>query len=166
MPMDITMSEEIDQEFLEYVGAILEDSEFIKLGKYRQHQFTTRLMHSINVSYISWIIAKKLGCDAKVAARAGMLHDFCVYDFRDEVPTGEMQAFYHPKVAAKASKERFDVTEKEEHAIRAHMFPLGPLPRSKEAWIISCSDKMCACMEACHVGIALARRSRVMIRTA
>lgn len=161
--MDITVSDDIDQEFLETVGVILGDSEFIKLGKYKQHQFTTRLMHSINVSYISWTIAKKLGCDAKAAARAGMLHDFCVYDFRDEVPTGEMQAFYHPKVAAEASKKRFEVNEKEENAIRAHMFPLGPLPRSREAWIISCSDKICACMEACHVAIALARRNRVMV---
>ena len=164
--MDISISEEIDQEFLEYVGTILEDSEFLKLGRYKQHQFTTRLMHSINVSYISWTIARKFGCDAKTAARAGLLHDFCVYDFRDEVPTGEMQAFYHPKVAARASKERFEVSDKEENAIRAHMFPLGPLPKSKEAWIISCADKLCACTEACHLDIALARRNRIMVSAA
>ena len=53
--MDITVSGDIEQEFLALVRDILEDTEFQKLSLYRQHRKTTRLMHSINVSYISWL---------------------------------------------------------------------------------------------------------------
>ena len=64
--MHITVAEEIDSEFLELVKCILEDSEFKKLTLYKQHFKTTRFMHSLNVSYISWLIARKFGWDSSV----------------------------------------------------------------------------------------------------
>ena len=91
--MDITVSDEVSQEYHALVKNILCNREFLKLSLYTHHQWTTRLMHSINVSYLSWFIARKLGCDEKAAARAGLLHDFCPYDFKAETPTGEHQAF-------------------------------------------------------------------------
>ena len=109
--MDITVSDEVSQEYHALVKNILCNREFLKLSLYTHHQWTTRLMHSINVSYLSWFIARKLGCDEKAAARAGLLHDFCPYDFRAETPTGEHQAFYHPKAAADNSAAHFDVTD-------------------------------------------------------
>ena len=96
--MDITVSDEVSQEYHALVKNILCNREFLKLSLYTHHQWTTRLMHSINVSYLSWFIARKLGCDEKAAARAGLLHDFCPYDFRAKTPTGEHQAFYHPRL--------------------------------------------------------------------
>ena len=131
--MDITVSDEVSQEYHALVKNILCNREFLKLSLYTHHQWTTRLMHSINVSYLSWFIARKLGCDEKAAARAGLLHDFCLYDFKAETPTGEHQAFYHPKAAADNSAAHFDVTDRELDAILSHMFPLGPLPRNREA---------------------------------
>ena len=56
--MELIVSEEIDSEFLEIVKPILRNKEFLKLGKYLQHQKTSRLEHSINVSYIAWKMAK------------------------------------------------------------------------------------------------------------
>ena len=160
--MDITVSDEVSREYHELVKNILCNREFLKLSLYTHHQWTTRLMHSINVSYLSWFIARKLGCDEKAAARAGLLHDFCPYDFRAETPTGEHQAFYHPKAAADNSASHFDVTNRELDAILSHMFPLGPLPRNKEAWIISIADKACAIAEGFHIAIALARRKNAL----
>lgn len=164
--MDITVSDDIEAEFLGLVQNILNDSEFKKLTMYKQHLKTTRFMHSLNVAYISWLIAKRFGWDARVAARAGLLHDFCLYDFAEKLPKGQFQAFHHPKVAAKTSAARFHLYEKERQAILSHMFPLGPLPRSREAWVISCIDKMCAVTEACRLNIALARKNRVVITPA
>jgi uncharacterized protein len=164
--MEITLSDDIDAEYLLLVRGILENEEFRKLTRYKQHFQTTRFMHSLNVSYLSWCAAKKLGLDARVAARAGLLHDFCVYDFRDKLPRGQLQAFYHPKVAAKTSAEHFVLYEKERQAILSHMFPLGPVPRSREAWIISCVDKFCACTEFFKLNVALSRHDRVMIACA
>ena len=91
-----------------------------------------------------------------MAARAGLLHDFCLYDFREKPPTGAcFQAFYHPRVAAKNSQEVFGISEREKSAILSHMFPLGPVPKNREAWIITMADKICASMEYCHIYIAL-----------
>ena len=59
--MDIKVTEDISSEFVEIVRDILEDEEFRKLSGYIQHVKTTRLIHSLNVSYISWKMARKLG---------------------------------------------------------------------------------------------------------
>ncbi len=164
--MDIEVSQEVAPAYLENVLPILQNHKFKQLSRYTQHCWTNRLMHSLNVSYLSWVMAKAFGCDEKAAARAGLLHDFCLYDFHEKTPTGEHQAFYHPKVAAKNSHEIFQISERERDAILTHMFPLGPLPRNKEAWIITVADKVCALMEFCHIAIALARRNRVVIVSA
>ena len=166
MPMDITISEDIDAEFLECVAEILRNREFQKLVFYRQHYNTTRLLHSLNVSYISWRLAKKFRLDARCAARAGLLRDFFLYDFKDPKPTREPQAFYHPKVAAYNSTAHFQISEKERAAILSHMFPLGPVPNSREAWVISCADKFCAALELFQMPVALSRPGRVNIKAA
>ena len=48
-------------------------------------------------------------------------------------------------------------------AILSHMFPLGPVPKNREAWIITMADKICASMEYCHIYIALERGRRVVV---
>lgn len=166
MPIDITVADDISADFLGLVQCILDNAEFRKLILYKQHYQTTRFMHSLNVSYISWCISKKFGWDSSAAARAGLLHDFCVYDFRDKLPKGQIQAFYHPKVAARTSEEHFALYAKERQAILSHMFPLGPLPKSREAWVISCADKFCAITEFCRFKVALSKRNRVIVNCA
>lgn len=161
--MDIRLSDEISSAYVKEVKHILENEMFLSLSGYKHHYWTNRLMHSVNVSYLSWKIAKIFGCDEKAAARAGLLHDFCPYDFHKGTPTGEKQAFYHPKEAARNSGEVFDITEEERQAILTHMFPLGPMPRNREAWIITLSDKICAVFEVCNIAVALARRGRVVV---
>ena len=161
--MDLQISDDVSKEYLAEVLPILENEEVLSLGTFCHHQWTNRLMHSINVSYVSWLIARKLGCDESAAARAGLLHDFCPYDFKKKTPTGECQAFYHPKAAAKNSERVFQISDREQDAILSHMFPLGPMPRNKEAWIITLADKICASMEYCHIYIALERGRRVVV---
>lgn len=159
--MYIKISEEVAKQYRKEVEQILNNKDFQKLRFYKQHNWSNRLIHSINVSYLSWWIAKRFGCDEKTAARAGLLHDFCLYDFHEETLNGENQAFLHPKIAAENSIEHFDVSEKERDAILSHMFPLGPIPKSREAWIITFADKVCAAAELCSITIALARHGKV-----
>ena len=102
--MDITVSDDIEADFLQLVQCILDDSEFKKLALYKQHFRTTRFMHSLNVSYLSWLVARKFGWDAEVAARAGLLHDFCLYDFKEKLPDGEFQAFTIPRLQSGQAK--------------------------------------------------------------
>lgn len=163
--MEIRISNEVAVQYRIHVEQILKNKDFQKLRYYKQHNWSNRLMHSINVSYLSWWIARRLGCDESVAARAGLLHDFCLFDFHEKTPTGEHQTFFHPKAAAENSIECFGISPKERDAILSHMFPLGPIPNSKEAWIISFADKICATAELCSIAIALARKGRVRFVT-
>ena len=160
--MDIKVAEDVSAEYLSIVNDILKDADFRKLALYIQHLRTTRLIHSLNVSYLSKI-AKKLGCDERADESNKIHHDFLLYKVSDPNPIKKLQAFYHPKVAAKNSTEHFDISEKERLAILSHMFPLGPLPTSREAWIITCADKLCAAMELCCFSIAFAKQGRVIV---
>ena len=60
----------------------------------------------------------------------------------------------------------YNISEKEWNAILTHMFPLGPVPKNREAWIITMADKICASLELCHIAVALARRNRVVVVSA
>ena len=81
--MYIKISKEVEKQYRKEVEQIINNKDFQKLRYYKQHNWSDRLMHSINVSYLSWLMARRLGCDTKAAARAGLLHDFCLYDFHE-----------------------------------------------------------------------------------
>lgn len=136
----------MEKEFYQVVSDILDNEDFKKLDAYVQHKSSTRLLHSINVAYLSWKIAKAVGSDEKEAARIGLLHDFFLYDWRTD-DTPQMHAFYHPKLAAVNSREYFQVNDREARAIETHMFPLGPMPTSSLGWIVTLADKVCAVNE-------------------
>lgn len=69
-----------DAEFMSYVGHFLEMPELKQLDEITHHYTSTRLIHSIKVSYVSYLVCKKMGWNAKSAARAGLLHDLFYYD--------------------------------------------------------------------------------------
>lgn len=74
-----------DQLLAEYkvcLEGLLEHEQVLKLDLHTQHCNTSRLQHSINVSYYSFLICYKMGWDYHSAARAGLLHDLYFYDWR------------------------------------------------------------------------------------
>lgn len=133
-----------DEEYIKIAEEILDHRDFQDMDSWIQHISTRRLSHCINVSYISYRIAKFLKVDAASCARAGLLHDFCLYDFHDDSHRHTKQLFVHPKVAAETAKKRFNLSEKEARAIVTHMFPFGPVPTSWTGWIVQLADKICA----------------------
>lgn len=50
-----------DKEYMSLVGHLIQNPRFKKLDGIVQHHHSTRLEHSINVSYTSYRIAKKFG---------------------------------------------------------------------------------------------------------
>ena len=69
--MYIKISKEVQEQYRNDVEKILNNPDFQKLRFYRQHNWTNRLMHSINVSYLSWWIARKFGCNEKAGHKVG-----------------------------------------------------------------------------------------------
>ena len=93
-------------------------------------------------------IAKKLNWDYKAVARAGMLHDLFLYNWRVKEERKGLHAFTHAKQAYKNAIELFDLTDKEQNMIKTHMFPITIIPpKSKEGFLLTIIDKYCVLYE-------------------
>lgn len=139
---------EQDKEFMSHVGQLIDHPRFQKLDGIVQHHHSTRLEHSINVSYTSYKIAKKFGWDAKSTARGGLLHDMFYYDWR-ETKFNKGHAWVHPRIAVKNARKLTKLNPKEEDIILKHMWgaTIAP-PRYKEGYIVTMVDKYWAIKEA------------------
>lgn len=146
---------ELDSEYIELVKDLIECEEVQNLQAITQHHFSTRLEHSISVSYTSYRIAKKLNLNCRAIARAGLLHDFFQED-REAFAVnyeGQSHASYHPHVALENARELTELSELECDIIVKHMWLASPacihtLPKFKESYIVTMVDKYCATKEA------------------
>lgn len=141
----------MQQEFLDIIYPYITNETYQQLLQYKHHN-TTRLNHLYNVAVYSYIIGRKLDimCDVDFEALliGALLHDFHF------VRKGEYKLYHcrntHGMIASKNAQNVFHIGAKERNIIESHMFPMVKIvPMSKEAWIVSFSDKLSAVMEAC-----------------
>ena len=144
----ISLSKE-DEEFQEIIKDIIENKEVQKMKNYTVHGKTTCFAHCYAVSYFCYLACKKRKLDYKSAARAGMLHDFYLYDWRIKDSHIRPHAFTHPMTAYLNAKKQFDLNWMEKDMILTHMFPvtLFTIPLCREGWLLTMIDKSCATME-------------------
>jgi len=138
------------KEFILLVDDILLNQEFLKLKGFFHH--TNHIYdHVIRVSYISYVIAKALHLDYRSAARGGLLHDFFLYDWRERKANDLCKALHgreHPHIALANARTQFEVSDLEADIIIKHMFPkTHTMPRYKESFVVSLSDKISAVYE-------------------
>lgn len=136
-------------EFINIIHDIVNNSTVQGMKKFRHHYNSTCFDHCLEVSYISYKICKKLNLDYKSAARAGLLHDLFLYDWRHSKKQLNLEgyhAFVHPKIALKNSLALFDLNKKEQDIILKHMWPVTffRFPRYIESFIITFIDKYSA----------------------
>ena len=138
-----------DSEYMSYVAELLETEAVKKLANYVQHMSSTRLEHSISVSYYSYKLAKKWGGNARATARAGLLHDLFYYDWRTTKFDEGTHAYMHPRIAVKNAEKITELSDLERDIILKHMWgaTIAP-PRYKESYIVTMVDKYCAVKEA------------------
>lgn len=137
-----------DREYMSYVEDLINTEEVQSLGEFTQHHYSTRLDHSISVSYLSYRLAKKWKGNARATARAGLLHDLFFYDWRTEDYDGGTHAYVHPRVAVKNAEKLTELSDLERDIIVKHMWlaTIAP-PRYKESYIVTFVDKYCAVNE-------------------
>lgn len=141
------MSYQEDKAYMAYVGHLIDHPRVQRLGKIVHHYHSTRLEHSINVSYTSYKIANWLGWDARSVARAGLLHDLFYYDWRD-TKFNKSHAWVHPRIALRNARKLMDVNKVEEDIILKHMWGATiAFPRYKESYIVTLVDKYWAVRE-------------------
>lgn len=139
-------------EFFNIITEIINNDKVKKMREYRQHCNTSCYTHCLHVAFYSYLITKKLGLDYKSTARAAMLHDLFLYDWRTKYRDLEYcgkHAFMHPKIALRNALEIFDLNEKEQDIIVKHMWPVTfTLPKYKETFIVTFVDKYSAMRES------------------
>lgn len=138
-----------DEEYMSYIEDLIDTEEVQSLAKFKQHHYSTRLEHSIAVSYLSYRLAKKWNGNARATARAGLLHDLFYYDWRTEKFDGGTHAYVHPRVAVKNAEKLTELSDLEKDIIIKHMWlaTIAP-PKYKESYIVTMVDKYCATHEA------------------
>ncbi len=134
-----------DKEYLFIIDNIMENEEFKKMDNIKHHN-TTRMNHSLKVSYYSYKIAKSLKLDYKDVARGGLLHDFYTDKISDCKKVKDKILLFttkHPNDAVENASNYFELSEKEINIIRTHMFPIDyKIPKYAESWIVSIVDKI------------------------
>lgn len=139
-----------DKEYMKIMSQILNNELVLKMKQYRQHFNVNCYDHCLYVSYNAYIKCKKHHLDYISAARAGMLHDLFLYDWRKrENGRKGHHAFTHPKVAYENAGKVIKLNDKEKDIIIKHMWPttIG-LPKYKESYIVLCIDKYFSIKEA------------------
>lgn len=137
------------EEFENIIKDIKENETVNLMKNYRQHFNTSCYEHCYNASYYCFLIAKKLHWDYKSVARAAMLHDLFLYDWRKRENNRKgFHAFTHGNTACQNACKLFNLTEKEQNIIKRHMFPVTLIPpKSKEGLLLTLVDKYCGLIE-------------------
>ena len=151
------------QSFSQITEDILRHPRFQALRSSEHHGGENSLFdHSVDTAWCAYKLARRFHLkEERVAAvtRAAMLHDFFCYDWRSPSHQryvrqysglkrlSRMHAFTHGALAARRANRLFPLDQRQKAAITSHMFPLAPLPRSSEAWILTLADKMVASRE-------------------
>lgn len=132
-----------DNNYKYIVSDIMDNENFLKLEKIPHHD-SSRLNHSIKVSYYSYKISKALKLDYKQTARAALLHDFYFDRTKDYDKVKDKVKLYttgHPADAVTNATKEFDLTIKEQDIIKTHMFPIDfRIPKYLEGWVVNLVD--------------------------
>jgi len=140
---------ENNQEFQNIIKDIIQNPTVQEMKKYRQHFDTSCFDHCYIASYYCYLISKRLNLDYISCARAAMLHDLFLYDWRQKNGRKGFHAYTHGKTALQNAEKLFQLNEKEKDIIKKHMWPVTiSLPKSKEAFLLTFVDKYCAIEES------------------
>ena len=139
------------EEYASLVQDLLDAPEVLRLDWCRHHYGVSRMRHSINVSYYSFVICKKLHMDYRAVARAGLLHGLFHYQCKEKRFGMFRHAAIHPKLALRNAERLTELSELEKDIITKHMWLCSTaIPKYKESYVVSLVDKYSAVYEALY----------------
>lgn len=143
----------------EFVSYLMDIKRYVKLqallGQYIQHGKTSVYIHSRNVAYLSYLIAKfcekrfNTKIDYDVLVVGAMFHDFFLYDWHKTEGRPRLHGFNHPMIASINAQKYYNINEAQKLIIETHMWPLTitKFPKTTEAKIVCIADKLCSTKE-------------------
>lgn len=142
------------KEFFSITNELINNPIVMQMQNYRQHYNTSCYEHCIEVAYWSYLFCKKHNLDYVSVARASILHDLFLYDWRNsrrELGLEGWHAFIHPKIALTNALNIFSLNKKEKDIILKHMWPVTffHFPKYKESYVITITDKLSA-LKSCY----------------
>lgn len=149
--------------FLEITQDIISHPLFTELQTVQHHGGENSLyMHSVATAKCAYQLARKFHMRedrVRAVTRAALLHDFFGYNWQSErhrrytkhysgwKRVTHMHAFIHGAHAAHRANRIFGLDDRQKAAITSHMFPLAPMPRNSEGWVLTLADKLVASKE-------------------
>ena len=107
-----------DKEYLIIIADLINQEKVQEMKQYRQHHKINCFEHCLFVSYNTYLICKKHHLDYISAARAGMLHDLFLYDWRKrENGRKGLHAFTHGRTAYEQASTFLKLNDKEKEII-------------------------------------------------
>ena len=139
-----------DKQYMDIVWDIISNEKVQQMKLYRQHFNVSCFDHCLYVSYNLYLLCKKFNLDYVSAARAGMVHDLFLYDWRvrQEWRKG-YHAFTHPRMSLLNASKIMKLNACEKDIIDKHMWPvtIWRIPKYKETFLRVYVDKYAAVME-------------------
>lgn len=142
-------------EFLSILEPFLSHPAVEKMKEYTQHGTVSTYAHCYAVAEACFRYAKRHAgrLDTVSLVRAAFLHDFYLYDWHERGDgSHRLHGYRHARRAMENAKRIFGISEAEAAMIFTHMWPLNltRLPRTREAWILTLTDKRISFSETVH----------------
>lgn len=147
--MKLTMTEIF--EIKELLYGLHRTEEAARMKQYIQHGAISTYDHVVSVVLLSFYINRRfhLGASDAELVRGAFLHDFYLYDWHQNGYPGRLHGYHHPKIALENAMQRYALTPVEQNIIASHMWPLTlfRIPKSRAAFIVCLTDKICSSYE-------------------
>jgi len=148
------------EEFNSIIKDVLSNDMVQKMKLFRQHCDISCFDHCYRTAFLCYKICKKLNWDYVAVARAAMVHDLFLYDWREKSDRKGLHAFTHPITAYQNASKMFELSDKEKDIIVKHMWPLTwHLPKYKESYVLTFMDKYSAIKESFDYSVACLKNS-------
>ena len=132
--------------------SFLHDEKILKMKEIRMHRGSNCYEHSFKVAKHAMKIAlrgHKKNLNLKSLLIGAILHDYYLYDWREDRSKLKKHSKRHPYIAAKNAERDFDISPEIKKIIETHMWPFNfkDFPKSKEARIVAIADNNIATCE-------------------
>ena len=140
MPIDDEQKEKLENLYQSF----LNNEKILRMKDISMHRGSNCYIHSFKVAKkaIKKSINKK-NINLEVVLIGAILHDYYLYDWRQDRSKLKKHAKNHPGIAINNAINDFDISDDVKNVIKTHMWPINikAFPNTKEAKIVSLSDK-------------------------